>query len=284
MEKLSVRVSADSTCDLSPELLQAYGIETLPLYVVMDGNAYKDGLELTPDELYAKVREADKIGSTAAINVDEYLTFFTRMKKSCDTLIHFTISSEMSSCFQNACIAAEEVGGVYVIDSRNLSTGIGLQVLRACELAQKGMAAEVIVSYMREMAGRVDATFIPESLEFLKMGGRCSAAAALGANLLRLKPCIQVREGKMLVGKKYTGSMENVLSKYVKDRLNNLEDLDLSRVFITHSGMSDPAIIDKVKDAVLAIAPFEDVQITRAGCTVSNHCGPNTLGVLFCKK
>lgn len=284
MEKLSVRVSADSTCDLSPELLQAYSIETLPLYVVMDGNAYKDGLELTPDELYAKVREAGKIGSTAAINVDEYLTFFTRMKESCDTLIHFTISSEMSSCFQNACIAAEEVGGVYVIDSRNLSTGIGLQVLRACELAQKGMAAEVIVSYVREMAGRVDATFIPESLEFLKMGGRCSAAAALGANLLRLKPCIQVREGKMLVGKKYTGSMENVLSKYVKDRLNNLEDLDLSRVFITHSGMSDPAIIDKVKDAVLAIAPFEDVQITRAGCTVSNHCGPNTLGVLFCKK
>jgi len=284
MEKLSVRVSADSTCDLSPELLQAYGIETLPLYVVMDGNAYKDGLELTPDELYAKVREAGKIGSTAAINVDEYLTFFTRMKESCDTLIHFTISSEMSSCFQNACIAAEEVGGVYVIDSRNLSTGIGLQVLRACELAQKGMAAEVIVSYVREMAGRVDATFIPESLEFLKMGGRCSAAAALGANLLRLKPCIQVREGKMLVGKKYTGSMENVLSKYVKDRLNNLEDLDLSRVFITHSGMSDPSIIDKVKDAVLAIAPFEDVQITRAGCTVSNHCGPNTLGVLFCKK
>ena len=284
MEKLSVRVSADSTCDLSPELLQAYGIETLPLYVVMDGNAYKDGLELTPDELYAKVREAGKIGSTAAINVDEYLTFFTRMKESCDTLIHFTISSEMSSCFQNACIAAEEVGGVYVIDSRNLSTGIGLQVLRACELTQKGMAAEVIVSYVREMAGRVDATFIPESLEFLKMGGRCSAAAALGANLLRLKPCIQVREGKMLVGKKYTGSMENVLSKYVKDRLNNLEDLDLSRVFITHSGMSDPAIIDKVKDAVLAIAPFEDVQITRTGCTVSNHCGPNTLGVLFCKK
>ena len=284
MDKRSVRVSADSTCDLSPELLQAYGIETLPLYVIMEGKTYKDGLELTPDELYAKVREAGKIGSTAAINVDEYLTFFTRMKENCDTLIHFTISSEMSSCFQNACIAAEEVGGVYVIDSRNLSTGIGLQVLRACELAQKGMAAEVIVSYVREMAGRVDATFIPESLEFLKMGGRCSSAAALGANLLRLKPCIQVREGKMLVGKKYTGSMENVLSKYVKDRLNNLEDLDLSRVFITHSGMSDPAIIDKVKDAVLAIAPFEDVQVTRAGCTVSNHCGPNTLGLLFCKK
>ena len=284
MNKLSVRVSADSTCDLSPELLQAYGIETLPLYVVMEGNAYKDGLELTPDELYSKVREAGKIGSTAAINVDEYLTFFTRMKETCDTLIHFTISSEMSSCWQNANIAAQEVGGVYVIDSRNLSTGIGLQVLRACELARQGMAAEVIVSAVREMAARVDATFVPESLEFLKMGGRCSSAAALGANLLRIKPCIQVREGAMSVGKKYTGSMENVLMKYVKDRLSNLENVDLSRVFITHSGMDDLTLIDKVKDAVLAIAPFEDVQVTRAGCTVSNHCGPNTLGVLFCKK
>ena len=284
MNKLSVRVSADSTCDLSPELLQAYGIETLPLYVVMEGNAYKDGLELTPDELYSKVREAGKIGSTAAINVDEYLTFFTRMKETCDTLIHFTISSEMSSCWQNANIAAQEVGGVYVIDSRNLSTGIGLQVLRACELARQGMAAEVIVSAVREMAARVDATFVPESLEFLKMGGRCSSAAALGANLLRIKPCIQVREGAMSVGKKYTGSMENVLMKYVKDRLSNLENVDLSRVFITHSGMDDLTLIDKVKDAVLAIAPFEDVQVTRAGCTVSTHCGPNTLGVLFCKK
>ena len=284
MSKLSVRVSADSTCDLSPELLQAYGIETLPLYVVMEGKAYKDGIELTPDELYTKVKESGKIGSTAAINVDEYLTFFTRMKETCDTLIHFTISSEMSSCWQNANIAAQEVGDIYVIDSRNLSTGIALQVLRACELAQKGMAAEVIVSAVREMAGRVDATFIPESLEYLKMGGRCSAAAALGANLLRIKPCIQVREGAMTVGKKYTGSMENVLMKYVKDRLGTPENVDLSRVFITHSGMDDPAILDKVKDAVLAAAPFEEVLVARAGCTISNHCGPNTLGVLFCKK
>lgn len=284
MTKQAIRVSADSTCDLSSQLLQEYGIETLPLYVVMEGQAYKDGVEMTPDGIYAKVRETGKIGSTAAINVDEYLTFFTRMKGTCDTLIHFTISSEMSSCYQNASIAAAEVGGVYVIDSRNLSTGIALQVLRAWELAQKGMAAEVIVSYLREMAGRVDATFIPESLEYLKMGGRCSAATALSASLLRIKPCIQVREGKMVVGKKYTGSMESVLMKYVKDRLNQLEDVDLSRVFITHSGMTDPALVDKVKDAVLAIAPFEDVQVCRAGCTVSMHCGPNTLGVLFCKK
>jgi len=284
MSKLSIRVSADSTCDLSPALLDKYGIETLPLYAVLEGKAYQDGLEISPDDIYAKVNETGRVGSTAAINVDEYITFFTRMKESCDALIHFVISSEMSSCCQNALIAAAEVGGVYVIDSRNLSTGIGLQVLRACELADKGMAVEVIVSYIREMAGRVDATFIPESLEYLKMGGRCSAATALSASLLRIKPCIQVRDGTMVVGKKYTGAMEPVLMKYVKDRLGDLEKVDLSRVFITHSGMTNPELVDKVREAVLAIAPFEDVQVTRAGCTVSMHCGPNTLGVLFCKK
>ena len=284
MSKKAIRVSADSTCDLSPQLLEEYDIETLPLYVVMEGRPYQDGVDLTPDGLYQKVQASGKIGSTAAINVEEYLSFFTHMKDTCETVIHFTISSEMSSCCQNARIAAAEVGGVYVIDSRNLSTGIGLLVLRACELARQGMAAEVIVSYIENMAGRVDASFIPESLEFLKMGGRCSALAALGANLLRIKPCIQVRDGVMGVGKKYTGSHEKVLLKYVGDRLLHLEDVDLSRVFITHSGMDDPALVDKVKDAVLAAAPFEEVLVTRAGCTISNHCGPNTLGVLFCRK
>ena len=146
------------------------------------------------------------------------------------------------------------------------------------------MAAEVIVSAIREMLGRVDATFVPESLEYLKMGGRCSAAAALGANLLRIKPCIQVKEGTMTVGKKYTGNTEAVLTKYVGDRLRDVETLDLSRVFVVHSGMNNPALVDKVKEAVLAIAPFEEVLEARAGCTISNHCGPNTLGVIFCRK
>jgi DegV family protein with EDD domain len=284
MNVTAIRITADSTCDLSPELLAQYNIETLPLYIIHDGTEYKDGVDITPDALFEKVRASGKLGSTAAVNVDDYLAFFSRLRETCETVIHFTISSEMSSCCQNARIAAEEVGGVYVIDSRNLSTGIGLQVLRACELAQKGMAAEVIVSAITAMADKVDASFVPDKLEYLKMGGRCSAAAALSATLLRIHPCIQVREGSMGVGKKYTGSHEAVLMKYLKDRLAKLEDVDLSRVFITHSGMSDPALVDKVKDAVLAIAPFEDVQVTRAGCTISNHCGPNTLGVLFCKK
>lgn len=284
MNTTTIRVTADSTCDLSPELLAQYGVETLPLYILHDGVEHRDGVDITPDGLYEKVRASGKLGSTAAVNVDDYLAFFSRLRETCETVIHFTISSEMSSCCQNARIAAAEVGGVHVIDSRSLSTGIGLQVLRACELARKGVAAEEIAAEITAMAGRVDASFIPDKLEYLKMGGRCSAAAALSATLLRIHPCIQVREGVMGVGKKYTGSHENVLMKYVKDRLAKLEEVDLSRVFITHSGMSDPVLVDKVKDAVLAIAPFEEVLVTRAGCTISNHCGPDTLGVLFCRK
>ncbi len=284
MTKRAIRISSDSTCDLSPEILRDYGVETLPLYVVVDGTARKDMEEITPDDLYDHVAKHGKPGSTAAINVDEYITFFTRMKEDAQTVIHFTISAELSSCYQNACIAAQEVGGVYVIDSRSLSNGIGLLVLRACELARKDMAAEVIVSYLQDMVKRVEASFIPESLEYLKLGGRCSGAAAMGANLLRIKPCLQLREGHIVVGKKYTGSLESVVMKYIGDKLSKLEDVDLSRVFITHSGLTDPTLLDRVKDAVLTVAPFEDVLVCRANCTVSNHCGPNTLGVIFCKK
>lgn len=283
MSKQAVRVSADSTCDLSPELLTAYEIETLPLYVVMEGVSYRDGIDITPEGLYEKIRQANKIGSTAAINVDEYITFFTRLRQDCQGVVHFTISSEMSSCYQNACVAAAEVGGVYVVDSRNLSTGIGHLALRAAELAREGMAAQEIAAHMDRIKEKLDVSFVPSTLEFLRMGGRCSAVAALGANLLRLKPCIQVKDGKMGVGKKYTGNMETVLQKYVRDRLANSEELNLSRIFITHSGIEEK-YVQVARETLLACAPFREVLVTQAGCTVSNHCGPGTLGILFFRK
>lgn len=283
MSEQAIRISADSTCDLSPALLTAYGVETLPLYVVMDGVSYRDGIDITPEELYEKIRQTNKIGSTAAINVDEYSTFFTRLRQDCQGVVHFTISSEMSSCYQNACIAAAEVGGVYVVDSRNLSTGIGHLALRAAELAREGMAAQEIAAHMDRIKEKLDVSFVPNTLEFLRMGGRCSAVAALGANLLRIKPCIQVKEGNMGVGKKYTGNMETVLQKYVRDRLANSEELNLSRIFITHSGIEEK-YIQFTRETLLACAPFREVLVTQAGCTVSNHCGPGTLGILFFRK
>ena len=281
---MKIKILSDSTCDLSQELLNRYDITLTPLTVIKGDEQFKDGVTITPDDIFAHVASGGALCSTAAVSIGEYQDMFERFSADYDGIIQITIGSGFSACYQNATLAAREVGGVYVIDSRSLSTGMGLLVLRACELAQKGMAAEVIVSAINAMTEKVEATFVPDNLEYLKMGGRCSAAAALSATLLRLHPCIQVREGKMGVGKKYTGNHENVLMKYVKDRLAKLEEVDLSRVFITHSGMSDPVLVDKVKDAVLAIAPFEDVLVTRAGCTISNHCGPDTLGVLFCKK
>lgn len=283
MSNCSVCVTADSTCDLSSELLAQYGIDTLPLYVVMEGKAYKDGVEITPDDIYAKVKATGKIGSTAAINVDEYLTFFTEKRKTCDALIHFTISSEMSSCYQNACIAAEEVGNVWVIDSRNLSTGIGHLVLDAAELAAEGKEPQQIADILNERKKKLDVSFVIDTLKYLSLGGRCSPLAALGANLLNLKPTICVVNGKMIVGKKYRMSLDRALLRYVKDQLGDLETVDTRRIFITDSGVSDEnwQAVEKLLRETL---PFEKIYHTRAGCTVSSHCGPGTLGILFYRK
>lgn len=283
MSLQTIRISADSTCDLSPELVAQYDIAVTPLQVVVDGKPYLDGIEIDPDRLFALVEKTGRIGSTTAVNFDEYLAFFRAQRESADAEIHFTISSEMSSCFQNACAAAAEVGNVYVIDSRNLSTGISQLVLNAAEMAKEGLAAEEIVRRLEEKKAKLDVSFVLDTLEYLRRGGRCSTVAALGANLLKLKPCIQVADGKMGVGKKYRGTLEGAFLSYVHDKLAQPETVDPGRIFITHSGV-DPALVEKVRAAVLECVPFREVLITRAGCTISNHCGPNCLGILFYRK
>lgn len=280
---MNIRVSSDSTCDLSPELIEQYHIAIAPLYVVMDGKSYKDTLEITPDDIYAYVDRTKKVCSTAAMNVADYLTFFEEQKKGCDAIVHFTISSEMSSCYQNACIAAEEIGDVYVIDSRNLSTGIGHLVLDAAELAAEGRTAQEIYDILNERKKKLDVSFVIDTLKYLSLGGRCSPVAALGANLLNLKPTICVVDGKMIVGKKYRMSLDRALLRYVKDQLGDLDTVDTRRIFITDSGVSD-ANWQAVEKLLRETLPFEQIYHTRAGCTVSNHCGPGTLGILFYRK
>ena len=280
---MSIKFSADSTCDLSPELLQRYNISIRPLYVVMDGEPKQDGVSVTPDEMYAYTAASGKLCSTAAINVADYLEFFHPLSQENEAVIHTCISSEFSSCYQNACLAAQEFDNVYVVDSRNLSTGHGLVVLEGVDLAAAGKSVPEIVEGMQAVTARVSASFIPTELEYLRKGGRCSAVAALGANLLKLKPCIQVQEGKMGVGKKYRGNMPQVLPTYVKEMLAQPDTIDTRRVFITHSGM-DEALIALVKETVESFMHFEEVLIARAGGTVSSHCGPGTLGVLFVNK
>lgn len=279
---MNIKISADSTCDLSPDLIAHYNIGISPLYIVRDGESLVDGVDITPDEIYAHVEAGGSMCSTAAVSVYDYEEFFRRELESADAVVHFHISGDMSACYQNACIAAEEVGNVYPVDARNLSTGIGLLVLEAAELARKGeLTAQEIQQRMNQRRELLDVSFVVEQLGYLRKGGRCSSVAALGANMLSLRPCIQVKDGKMGVGKKYRGAYQKCLLQYVKERLEGRDDIDTHRIFITESGGFTPEEVAEVAEAVRSYQPFEEVLHTRAGCTVSSHCGPRTLGILY---
>lgn len=279
-----VRITADSTCDLSPELVERYGITILPLYVNLDGAMYRDGVDVNPDMIFDLFREKKVLPKTAAVSVQDYIDVFSRMKEEEDCeIVHIDISSDFSSCYQNACLAAEEVGGVYPVDSRNLSTGIGHIVLRAAEMAEEGMNASDIQKACVELTDLVEASFVISNLIFLYKGGRCSATSAIMGSALNIKPSIEVKDGKMGVGKKYRGSYEKCLVRYVADHLKDRDDIDPRRLFITRS--SGPEEIDRaVLEEVKKYVDFEEIHYTYAGCTVCGHCGPETLGILYMRK
>ena len=280
---MKYQITSDSTCDLSPEQLEKYNIRLLPLYVDMDGRTLRDGVDVKPDDIYAHVAAGGGLPKTAAVNMADYVRAFTELSAKNDFVIHVCISLDFSCCYQNAKLAAADFENVYVVDSRNLSTGHGLVVLEAERMAREGMEPEAIVAALEELTGRVEASFILDRLDYMKMGGRCSAVTLLGANLLRLRPCIEVRDGKMGVGKKYRGSFEKCLVQYITDKLGGRTDLELRRVFITHSGLPEQTV-QKAVETVQSLQKFEQIAVTRAGCTVSSHCGPSTIGVLFIRK
>lgn len=282
---MNIKISADSTCDLSQELVERYAIGIAPLYIIRDGQSLVDGVDITPDEIYDHVAGGGSMCSTAAVSVYDYVTFFRKELESCDAVVHFHISGEMSACYQNACIAAAEVGNVYPVDARSLSTGIGLLVLEAAELAREGkLTAQEIQQRMEQRREKLNVSFLVEQLDYLRKGGRCSSVAALGANVLSLRPCIQVKDGRMGVGKKYRGPYLKCLLQYVKERLEGRDDIDPHRIFITESGGMTAEEVARVEEAVRSYQPFEEVLHTRAGCTVSSHCGPRTLGILYFTK
>ena len=278
-------IASDTSIDLSKELIEKYDIKTIPFSVMLGEEQYKDGVDITPDDIYAFHDRTGTLGKTAAVNVAEAEEFFRSLKENDDDeIIFFTISKTLSGTNQYACVAAAEVGGVYVIDTKNLSTGGGLSVIKACEMKAEGKTAEEIVDFVNnKMVDYVNASFVIDSLEYLHKGGRCSTLAALGANLLKLKPCIEVKNGSMAVGKKYRGKFADVLVEYTQARLEEADNIDLDRVFVTHAGV-DMEIVNAVAEQVKKTLPFKEVLITRAGATVSCHCGRNTLGVLFVQK
>jgi len=276
---------ADSTCDLSPELIEKYNVHILPLHVNLDGNSYMDGVDMTPDEIYAYYREHKVLPTTAATNMAEYIDFVTPFIEAGNDVIYVNLGSGISVTHNNCRMAAEDTPGLYAIDSGNLSTGMGHVVIAAAERIAAGMPVEQIVEEVRAFTKKVEASFVVDTLEFLHKGGRCSAVAMLGANVLKLKPCIEVNndDSTMTVGKKYRGSLDKVLVEYVKDRLEGRDDICTDRIFITHSGISDERV-QLVREAIEQYMHFDEVLITRAGCTISAHCGPNTLGILFARK
>ena len=280
---MNIKILSDSTCDLSPELIAKHNISLSSLTVIKNGEEFKDGLTITPADIFAHVAAGGDLCSTTAFNIGEYAELFEKYAADYDGVIQICIGSGFSSSYQNACIAAEDYPNVRVIDSMNLSTGQGHVVLEACRLAAECESLDEIVDKLNAFTPRVEASFLLDQLKYMVKGGRCSAAAALGANLLNLKPCIEVRDGKMSVVKKYRGSYAKCLANYVKDRLADREDIIRNELFLTYTPVTDECL-SAVKEAIDAYGHFDTVYETTAGCTVSCHCGPGTLGVLFIRK
>ncbi len=280
----NVKIAADTVCDLSEELKQRYDISTVPLYVTKGEQTLRDGIEISQKEVFEHYRTTGKLCSTSAVNIEDFSQFYKEQLKEHDELIIITISSEFSSCYQNACIAAEDYeGSVFVVDSRNLSTGEGLVAVAAARLAQQGLSAGEIVTKLRQdIIPKVDASFFVANVEYLHKGGRCSSIAALGANLLKLRPCIDVIDGKMKVTKKYRGGMEKCIADYVKDRLTSVGAVDEELIFVTHTTSAKYSELAAAE--VKKNGSFKEIAITDAGCTVACHCGEDTLGILFIRK
>lgn len=282
MENKTLIVS-DSTCDLSKDLLDKYNIKILPLAVTLGENTYHDGVDIDADAIYDYYHKTGILPKTSAINIGEAEIFFKPFAEEGYSIVHFSLSSDMSTSYHNVLLASENFENIYVVDCKNVSTGNGLLVLAAAEMAQKGMSAKEIFDKVSKLVPCVDASFIIDKLEFLYKGGRCSAVSALGANLLKIKPCITVVDGKMGVSKKYRGKFVDTVKEYVAERLENIDDINTHTVFVTHAGCPDDVVTAAV-ETVKSLAKPENLFITRAGSTISSHCGADTLGVLFLRK
>lgn len=280
---LKLKITCDSTCDLSAEQYNRYDISVIPLSVAMGDKLYRDGVDVKPEELFSYVEETGKLPTTSAISVGEYEDFFRPFVEEGYEVVHINLSSELSSSHQNARIAAQELGNVFVVDSRSLSTGSGHLVILAAELASSGYDGAYIAKSLDDMKGQLDISFVLQTLDYLHKGGRCSGLARFGANMLKLRPEIVMENGTLHVGKMYRGSMEKTILDYIRGRLENEKAVNCDRIFVTHSGVPEE-IVEKAVALVKELRPFEEVVVTVAGSTISCHCGPACIGVLFFRK
>ena len=281
-----VCITYDSTCDLTPQLLERFRIRTIPLTIQSGERVFPDDGSYTSADLYDGYRKDGTLPKTSAISPEEFRGFFSALLDEGFDIVHIDISSDLSCTCQNAVMAAQELaerGQVHVVDSRQLSTGGGLLALQGAKLRDSGMAAADIAAELRRLAPHSDTSFVLDTLEYMWKGGRCSGVTALGANMLKLKPSLEIRDGKLVVCKKYRGAMEKVYRQYVTERLADKAVVE-DWAFITHSGEVAEDTLRELTALVQELAPFKEVFVTQAGCTVSSHCGPGTLGVLFLRR
>lgn len=279
-------ISADSTCDLGPDLIDIHNIDIIPLHILLDGKDYRDILDINPDMIFNYYNEHKVLPTTAAPNVQEYIDHFSKWDSEKYDIIHFSIGSGLSSSYQNSLLASNELNNVYTIDAKNITSGIGLLILKAVEFENKGFTTKQIYDSILPLVNKVDASFVVDSLLYLQEGGRVSSLAALSSNLLNIKPAIKVftkLDGKLDVNKKYRGNLKKVVIKYISDILINADEIDNSTAFITHSGVSEE-ILEIIQDELYNTVNFTNIHVVRAGSTISSHCGENTVGIMFIRK
>lgn len=284
-----VKICCDSTADLLNEvretdLYKKNDISVVPLYVRIDEEEYLDGVDITMRQLLERCSKSNKLPQTAAPEVERLKGIFKELTEDGSELVYITISSGFSSSYNNAELAAEDLPGVFVVDSLNLSSGVGHVVLEAVDMAKKGMSgAEIKKRLDEDIVPKVETSFVLDRLDFMVRGGRCSAVSALGANILQLHPGIEVADGGMRVFKKYRGSWQRCLKNYIKDKLEGRTDIRPHRIFVTYTDTPDE-IVEEAVELVKSFGYFDEVIPTTAGCTVASHCGSRTLGILFIRK
>lgn len=278
-----VSIVADSTCDLSRELLEKYKVKIIPLHILLGEKEYEDGVDLRPEEIYAWADDHKTTPKTSAPSVETVMQTFRPLLDKGDDIVCFSISESMSTTANVMRLAARQLEAedrIIVVDSANLSTGIGLLVLEAARMALQGKTAEEIVAETERLKPKVRASFVVDTLTYLHRGGRCNGLEAMAGSMLKLHPKIVVSEGKMSSSKKYRGKIDKVILAYAKDMEEQLLQARKERVFITHSGCPEKTVL-MVEQYLQSLSRFDEILITRAGGVISSHCGPGTLGVLF---
>lgn len=277
---MAFKITCESSADLTQEMYKKNKIGVIPFTITLGDKDFKDGTEISNEDMFEFFEKNKQLPKTSAINSVDYEEFFRRENSDGEGIIHLCISSKLSSTYNNAVMASKEFKNVYVIDSQSLSSGIGLQVLYACKLRDKGVPIEEAVKMIENKRSQVRISFVIDTLTYLHKGGRCSALTMLGANLLGIRPSIVVSDGRMIVGKKYKGKINKILDKYIVDTLSENPSRDDSLCLITYSSATSE-MTKIAHDTLKENATFKKIAETTAGGTVATHCGPNTLGIIF---